>query len=104
MIPRIGWDVPTSAGKVIYLPGINGAAGHYNNKEPIAPDVTNEPPETLPQGRPPKAQVGTDKPQNSRPHMSCPPKADKATHDGILPSVLDKVSRSMVSNTHTLCN
>ena len=52
-------NAPAPAGKVIDLSGTKVAADH-NGMGPIAPDVTDKPPEATPdqkrRGRPPKAQ------------------------------------------------
>ncbi|RHO54816.1 ParB/RepB/Spo0J family partition protein [Ruminococcaceae bacterium AM07-15] len=99
VIPGMVEEVPAPASKVIDLPGIKAVADH-NDKEPIAPNAADKPPEPVPdqkrRGRPPKAnaEVGTGKQgKTAEPRAGRPPKVDKAARDVAPPSVLDKVSR-----------
>ena len=99
VIPGMSGNIPAPTGKVIDLSGVRVVADH-NDKEPIAPDVADEPPEAAPdqkrRGRPPKAkaEAGTGKQgKTAEPRAGRPPKVDKAARDVAPPSVLDKVSR-----------
>ncbi|HJA26574.1 MAG TPA: chromosome partitioning protein ParB, partial [Candidatus Fournierella merdigallinarum] len=97
VIPGMGENAP--AGKVIDLSGIKAAAD-YNGMRPIAPDVTDKPPEAAPdqkrRGRPPKAkpEAGAGKQgKAAEPRTGRPSKVDKAAREEAPPSVRDKVSR-----------
>ena len=99
VIPGMGEEAPTPAGKVIDLSGIKTAADH-SGKEPTAPNVADRPPEVVPdqkrRGRPPKEQaaVSTGKKEKAaEPRTGRPSKVDKAAREEAPPAVRDKVSR-----------